>query len=58
MLSKRRNVIKVGDFGISKVLSSKITSAHTVSGTRGGGCKEEEERRTVEGMRGGGGVGG
>ena len=32
MLNKRRNVIKVGDFGISKVLSSKMTSAHTVSG--------------------------
>ena len=59
MLSKRRNVIKVGDFGISKVLSSKITSAHTVSGSRGGGegWKEEEEGRTAEGMRGGGGSG-
>jgi NIMA (never in mitosis gene a)-related kinase len=33
MLSRKRNVIKVGDFGISKVLSSKITSAHTIVGT-------------------------
>ena len=31
MLNKKRTVLKIGDFGISKVLSSKITSAQTVS---------------------------
>ena len=31
MLNKTRTVVKIGDFGISKVLSSKITSAKTVS---------------------------
>ena len=30
MLNKKRTVLKIGDFGISKVLSSKITSAQTV----------------------------
>lgn len=30
LLNKKRTVVKIGDFGISKVLSSKITSAHTV----------------------------
>jgi serine/threonine protein kinase len=33
MLNKKRTVLKIGDFGISKVLSSKITSAQTVVGT-------------------------
>lgn len=31
MLNKKRTVLKLGDFGISKVLSSKITSGKTVS---------------------------
>ena len=30
MLCKKKKVVKIGDFGISKVLSSKITSAKTV----------------------------
>ena len=30
MLNKKRTVLKIGDFGISKVLNSKITSAQTV----------------------------
>ncbi|KAL5487288.1 hypothetical protein EMCRGX_G019871 [Ephydatia muelleri] len=33
LLNKKRTVVKIGDFGISKVLSSKITSAQTVVGT-------------------------
>lgn len=33
MLCKKKKVVKIGDFGISKVLSSKITSAKTVVGT-------------------------
>jgi NIMA (never in mitosis gene a)-related kinase len=33
MLNKKKTVLKIGDFGISKVLSSKITSAQTVVGT-------------------------
>ena len=32
MFNRRRNILKIGDFGISKVLSSKITSAQTVTG--------------------------
>ena len=31
MMNRSRSVLKIGDFGISKVLSSKITSAQTVS---------------------------
>ena len=31
MLCKKKKVVKIGDFGISKVLSSKISSAKTVS---------------------------
>jgi len=31
MLCKKKKVVKIGDFGISKVLSSKITSAKSVS---------------------------
>ena len=34
MLCKKKKVVKIGDFGISKVLSSKITSAKSV-GNRG-----------------------
>ena len=30
LMNRKRTVLKIGDFGISKVLSSKITSAHTV----------------------------
>lgn len=30
MMNRKRNILKIGDFGISKVLSSKITSAQTV----------------------------
>ena len=30
LMNKKRTVLKIGDFGISKVLSSKITSAQTV----------------------------
>jgi len=30
MFNRKRNILKIGDFGISKVLSSKITSAKTV----------------------------
>ncbi|XP_064385824.1 serine/threonine-protein kinase Nek8-like [Halichondria panicea] len=33
MMNRSRSVLKIGDFGISKVLSSKITSAQTVVGT-------------------------
>jgi NIMA (never in mitosis gene a)-related kinase len=31
LMNKQRTVLKIGDFGISKVLSTKITSAVTVS---------------------------
>ena len=31
LMNRKRTVLKIGDFGISKVLSSKITSAVTVS---------------------------
>lgn len=31
MMNRTRSVLKIGDFGISKVLSTKITSAQTVS---------------------------
>ena len=30
MMNRKRTILKIGDFGISKVLSSKITSAQTV----------------------------
>ena len=38
MLCKKKKVVKIGDFGISKVLSSKITSAKTVSMQNGDLC--------------------